>query len=166
MVRLDLVRSEGGYREIPSCEDYDLWLRLLFMAASMRILPQILLKYRIRSNGMVYVKATPTASIFQALSFLIYTQKSKKNPKLWKDNHAFEKYLCTQDTSPKKQQRFNQAYALFYQSIACCKSKYFHKAIPLFIQAIRLDKRYVVDHWKQTQLSDSEADCFVHTSFS
>lgn len=138
MVRLDLVRSEGGYREIPACEDYDLWLRLLHQNCRMRILPNIFLLRRMRSDGVCESNAY---RLYLSKRFLLNLyQKSKKNPKLWKDNHAFEKYLCTQDTSPKKQQRFNQAYALLYQSIAGCKSKHFHKAIPLFIQAIRLDK--------------------------
>ena len=138
LMKKSVLKALNGYMNLPSCEDYDLWLRLLFHGCSMRILPQILLKYRIRSNGICESNAY---RLYLSKRFLLNLyQKSKKNPKLWKDNHAFEKYLCTQDTSPKKQQRFNQAYALFYQSIACCKSKYFHKAIPLFIQAIRLDK--------------------------
>lgn len=138
MVRLDLVLREGGYREIPSCEDYDLWLRLLFHHCRMRILPNILLLYRIRANGICESNAY---RLYLSKRFLLgLCQQSKKNPQVWKDKHAFKKYLRRQDTSPEKEKRFNQAHALLYQGISCLNRKHALQAVRLFIQAVHLDK--------------------------
>lgn len=53
MVRKDIVKRLGGYREIPSAEDFDLWVRILFLPGS-RIFfetkPGVL--YRVRMNGI------------------------------------------------------------------------------------------------------------------
>lgn len=138
MVRMDLVRKEGGYRAIPSCEDYDLWLRMLYHGCRMRILPHIFLLRRIRSDGVCESNAY---QLYLSKRFLLHLcRQYRTNPQIWNNEQAFKQFLDTQDTSAKKTRKFNHAYKIFYQSISDLKTKNYKRALPLFFQAICLDK--------------------------
>ena len=53
MMRRDVVKELGGYRDIPSAEDYDLWVRILFLPHSRAFFvtdPEVL--YRVREDGI------------------------------------------------------------------------------------------------------------------
>ncbi|MCZ2766775.1 glycosyltransferase [Lactobacillus paracasei] len=53
MMRRDVVNKLGGYHDIPSAEDFDLWVRILFFHHSRAFLvtdPKVL--YRVRANGI------------------------------------------------------------------------------------------------------------------
>lgn len=53
MMRRDVVDRVGGYHEIPSAEDFDLWVRILFLPGSrvfFKTEPEVL--YRVRMNGI------------------------------------------------------------------------------------------------------------------
>ncbi len=46
MLKRDLLRRHGGYREVPWAEDHDLWLRLLAAGARVGKVPETLLRWR------------------------------------------------------------------------------------------------------------------------
>ncbi|MEG7531781.1 MAG: glycosyltransferase, partial [Hungatella sp.] len=48
LVRTKSILREGGYRNIISCEDYDLWIRMLCHGCRMKVIPEVLLFYRRR----------------------------------------------------------------------------------------------------------------------
>lgn len=52
MMRREVVVKAGGYRLLPTAEDYDLWLRLLQQGARIGATNERLMKYRLRGNSM------------------------------------------------------------------------------------------------------------------
>ncbi|ANZ59903.1 hypothetical protein AYR62_03000 [Secundilactobacillus paracollinoides] len=52
LIRKSSLDFLDGYRQIPSCEDYDLWSRLLLSGFTGYVTKKILLDYRIRDSGV------------------------------------------------------------------------------------------------------------------
>lgn len=52
LVRSDVLRSMGGYRNFKRSQDYDLWLRMKSAGCNIVILDEYLLKYRIRNHSL------------------------------------------------------------------------------------------------------------------
>jgi len=52
MIKRNVIVEVGGYRDFPSGQDYDLWLRLLSSGYHIGVINQYLLKYRINSNAI------------------------------------------------------------------------------------------------------------------
>lgn len=50
LLRVDMVRAVGGYRDVPLMEDYDLWVRLLAAGVRFENMPEPLVKFR--ADGM------------------------------------------------------------------------------------------------------------------
>ena len=46
MMRTKIIKNSGGYRDFPSCQDYDLWLRLLSKGCKFGVCPEKLLQFR------------------------------------------------------------------------------------------------------------------------
>ena len=133
LVRMDIVRKLKGYRAIRSCEDYDLWLRMLCHGCRMRILPHILLLYRIRTEGIC---ASNAYQLFCSRRFVMASYKKGKRNLSALDNIAeYEQFMKKQE-SEMKQKRFNEAYDQLYKGIDFLKRReirgfqiYFWKAI-------------------------------------
>lgn len=62
MIRTKLLKSLGGYRAFPSAQDYDLWLRMLSSKQKIHIMPEVLLRYRIRQKSIT--KSNPAKQYF------------------------------------------------------------------------------------------------------
>ncbi|RKJ06026.1 glycosyltransferase [bacterium D16-54] len=138
MVRMDLIRKENGYREIPSCEDYDLWLRLLFHGCRMRLLPNVFLLYRMRADGVCGQNAY---QLYLSKRFLLKMCKiCKKNPSIWNSKRAFMNFIEEQDMSENKKNKFNRAFELMYKSFTYLKNKEYKDGTICILQAIYLDK--------------------------
>lgn len=52
LIKADVLKEAGGYREIESAEDYDLWLRLLTKKKKIGIIETPLIYYRIRHDSI------------------------------------------------------------------------------------------------------------------
>lgn len=52
MMKRELLEKVDYYRDFKNSQDYDLWLRMIKMGAKFHILPEALLKYRVRSNSI------------------------------------------------------------------------------------------------------------------
>lgn len=137
MVCLELVRKEGGYREIPACEDYDLWLRLLFRGCRMRILPDVLLQYRVRAEGIC--GSDPYRQYLSRRFLRVLCKKGRKNPGAWEDAGAFGRFIRRQDTSQKKRIRFNKAYEIMYQGFRSFGGRKYGNGALLLLRAFCLD---------------------------
>ena len=147
MVRLDKVRKENGYREIPSCEDYDLWLRMLFHGCNMRILPNVFLLYRMHADSICGKDAY---QLYQSKRFLLkLCQQSKKNITVWEDNNAFETFLRMQDMSQKKKKIFNQAYEMMHKGISLFQNKKYRESGKVLLNAISLDRSVLWILWNK-----------------
>ncbi len=138
MVKMDIIRREKGYREIPSCEDYDLWLRMLFHGFRMRILPNVFLLYRMRGNG---IGGSNSYQQYLSKRYLLQMCKqAKKNPAIWEEQHAYEHFIKQQDTSSRKTEQFNQAYKQLYQGLHAVSHKNFRQGIPDILRAVCSDR--------------------------
>lgn len=71
LVKKEVYKALNGYREIYACEDYDFLLRAIQSGYKLGNLPQKLLFYRIRENGV-----SSTASLQQKLT-MYYLVKNK-----------------------------------------------------------------------------------------
>ena len=52
ITKQEVVRSVGGYRNFPSCQDYDLWLRLLSRGYVFGVTEEILFQFRRHPNSI------------------------------------------------------------------------------------------------------------------
>ena len=52
MIKAEVIKALKGYRPFKSSQDYDLWLRMVSKGYKFHILPQVLIKYRIRQNSI------------------------------------------------------------------------------------------------------------------
>ena len=52
MIRSDVIRKVGGYRNFKRSQDYDLWLRLITAGYQIRTIDAHLMKYRVRSSSI------------------------------------------------------------------------------------------------------------------
>lgn len=161
MARLDRVRNENGYREIPSCEDYDLWLRLLFHGCNMRILPNVFLLRRMRTESVC--EKNPY-QLYQSKRFLFYLcKKSKKNITVWENNNAFRNFVKMQDMSQEKKEKFNQAYELMYIGIYLFKNRKYKESGKNILDAINLDRDILWILWNKFfyQIRKIIVQCFM-----
>ncbi|MCI8659813.1 MAG: glycosyltransferase [Lachnospiraceae bacterium] len=137
MVKMEIIRQENGYREIPSCEDYDLWLRILFHGFRMRILPDIFLLYRMRKDG---VCGSNSYKQYLSKRFLLeMCKQARKNPDIFQDCHAYDRFIRQQNTSPEKTERFNQAYKQLYQGLNDIGHQRFCKGMSQIFLAVCTD---------------------------
>jgi|InofroStandDraft_1065614.scaffolds.fasta_scaffold62708_1 Glycosyltransferases involved in cell wall biogenesis len=137
MVRLELVRKEGGYREIPACEDYDLWLRLLHHGSRMRIMPDVLLQYRVRAEGIC--GSDPYRQYLSKKYLMSMCKKSKKDTRIWERKESFKEYISRQDVSQGRKERFNHAYEEMYRGIAFLRGGKYWRGGRLLLQAVVRD---------------------------
>lgn len=54
LIKKSVIQKLGGYRNFRKSQDYDLWLRLVSNGYKIRVMPDCLLKYRIRKNSVSY----------------------------------------------------------------------------------------------------------------
>lgn len=140
LVKLDKIRAERGYREIPSCEDYDLWIRMLGHGCRMRIIPDILLKRRMRADGVCESNAY---QLYCSKHFVMDLYKrSRKCPECLSDESLYEGFMKKIDCREKKKQDFNEAYQLLYEGIN-------GKEIGIVFRAIRMDSLVIKVLWEK-----------------
>lgn len=137
LVRMEIVRKLNGYREIHSCEDYDLWIRMLCYGCRMRLLPDIFLLYRIRAEGICVSNAY---QLYCSKHFVMKLyKKGKKNLTALDDLAEYEQFMMKCE-SKKRQKRFNEAYELLYRGIYYSKRKEIGSFLVCFLNSIGRDK--------------------------
>ncbi len=142
LVKLEVVRREGGYRMIPSCEDYDLWLRMLGHGCCMRIIPDVFLLYRMRKAGVCESNAY---QLYISKHFVMdMYKKGKKDMTVFEDEHAYERYLTGCDFSVGKAKRFNKAYKLLYKGIADMQAGNYKRSLKKIWYAVGIDKDILI----------------------
>ena len=52
MIKAETLKKLNGYRAFKSSQDYDLWLRMVSFNCHFHIMPEVLIKYRIRKNSI------------------------------------------------------------------------------------------------------------------
>lgn len=109
MIRTKLLKALGGYRDFPSAQDYDLWLRLLSSKQKIHIMPEVLLRYRIRQKGIT--KSNPAKQYFCNY----YAQKLfKERLKKGHDSFSLEFLLNLINSDKVTNSALNDQYELIY----------------------------------------------------
>lgn len=129
----------GGYRDFPCAQDYDLWLRMRDVGCTFKIIPQKLLKYRIRNDGVsqgIRVKQYFTLRYCKRL-FKERKKKgkdsySKKNYEEYLHRHkVYDKRYCDNVSKCRElklkidRNRNSPFRKAFYILIICFKSRFY-----------------------------------------
>lgn len=119
LMRKQVAVELGGYMALPSCEDYDMWLRMLCMGYQMAVIPDILVYYRVRRNSI-----TRTDYYKQYLSDRFVREMYRRNHKAGKiwSLEDYETYLKKINPTQPKKERFNHAYRSYYLAMEARKT--------------------------------------------
>lgn len=108
LIRIDVIKELGGYREIASVEDYDLWLRMLTFRKKIGIIDRPLLYYRIRSDS-IGRKDNLLQRLMTEYVQRLYLERKKKGKDSY-SNRNIQIFLETQKYSNiKEKQKYNTA---------------------------------------------------------
>lgn len=130
MTRTSIVKELGSYR-LSDGEEYDLWLRMLSAGYKLHIMPEVLIKYRIRTNGITRINHAKQ----------YYSTQYIKN--LYKERmHNSGKDSCNQITLTRLQNHDKQAAEeinkQYLQLMALSKKEHiFYNIANLLIGAFR-----------------------------
>lgn len=141
LVKLKLIRRAGYYRLIPACEDYDLWIRLLIRGCRMQTMPDVMLYYRVRQDGI------GTSNPYQQYISKRFVQKMyrQRRKSLWmqREPDAYEKYIAHIPIAPQKELRFNAAYQWFYRGMGAWKDHKYKQGCMYLRNAVCSDKEII-----------------------
>ena len=78
MIKAESIKELNGYRAFKSSQDYDLWLRMVNLNFHFHIMPDVLIKYRIRKNSIT--KSNYARSYF-CLKYIreLFLERGKNN---------------------------------------------------------------------------------------
>ncbi len=118
LMKKSVLKELNGYTNLPSCEDYDLWLRMMCSGYRMAILPDIFVDYRVRQNSI-----TRTDHYKQYLSDCFVRRMChayRRSHKLWTIDD-FRQYIKKRRPDLQKKRRFNHCYGLYYKGMEARK---------------------------------------------
>lgn len=142
LVRKAVMKKLGGYREIASCEDYDLWIRMLCSGCRMAILPEVLLYYRVRKESITRTDKYKQYISERFIRKMYKLSRRKKRPVFLSE----EEYQIFYENSLllyHDKSRFNQAYAYLYCGFEALKLGNKKLCVNNIMKAIRTDRRMV-----------------------
>lgn len=133
----------GGYRQLLSCQDYDLWLRMLDGGMKIVSLNDRLVYYRIRSNSI-----TGSQSLRLLLTEKYVRGLQRERTKFGRDSFSFENYMDYLDrygyNDEYKKDKFSEATDLFNSGITLISKKNFLLGLKNIINAVFIDKRIYI----------------------
>ena len=128
----------NGYRDISSCEDYDLWIRMLCKGYKIEIIPAILIKCRFRHNSILrcneYKRYVSDNYVKQLYKYYI---KYNKIPSF----QHFIKYSEHKFSDINSVSKFNEAYSLYKIFIDNMRRKKLGHAVFYFAKSLFIDIR-------------------------
>lgn len=107
IVKTEVIKTLGGYREFYNSEDYDMWLRILSAGYKIGILDEYVIYYRIRQTSMSLKNKLETYYITKYQQNLYWERIRDGEDSFSVEN--FMSYLKNKDISEKK----NRRYCLF-----------------------------------------------------
>lgn len=123
----------GGYRNIFSAEDYDLWLRFLSSGKKIMIINEYLLKYRIRSESISRKNAMK-----QRYTAIYCRRLYKKRVKCGNDGfseHELENYINKHCTA-EKEKKYIEGYDYFIKAWDEYNSKKYIRCFKHYVKAL------------------------------
>lgn len=111
MIKSNLLKALGGYRAFPSAQDYDLWLRMLSAGYKMHIMPDVLLKYRIRQKSIT--KSNPAKQYFcKYYAQKLFKERLKKGSDSFSQEALSNLINCDENTKAALNNQYNLIYSL------------------------------------------------------
>ena len=109
MMKTSILKKLHGYRIFKSSQDYDLWLRMVSAKCNFHIIPESLIKYRIRENG---ITNSNFAKIYFESNYIrkLYYEREKQNNK---DSYSEEKFNLLTQKSINKYDNINNQFNYF-----------------------------------------------------
>ena len=111
MIKKNVLTSVGGYRDFKAAQDYDLWLRLSKIDIEMKILPDVLLYYRMRKDGISQSNYAKQYAYSMLAQYLYKIENS--NCDLFNEENKVAFFKRKKLFKDKDQHRFNKAYQTF-----------------------------------------------------
>jgi len=115
-----VIEELGGYRNISSAEDYDLWLRMLICKCRIGVIDDYLIKYRIRTDSI------SRQDLYKQLLTSKFLRMAYHNHSLNVDgiNQEIEYYLKKNKYYDVQYRiKFNSAYNIFIRGLSMFKDK-------------------------------------------
>ena len=138
LMKKTVLKELGGYLPLPSCEDYDLWIRMMCSGYKMAVLPVVLVDYRVRKTSITRTDYYRQYRMEQIVKTMY--RRWKKTGELW-SRQEMEARLEAKQADPKKRDRFNAAYQNYYQGMEARKLGQYGRAVKLVTKAVSADPR-------------------------
>lgn len=134
MMKTAAVKAVGGYRLLPTAEDYDLWLRLLKNGYHIGATNQKLFKYRIRTNSMTQ---SDRYKVFVVTQYLQKIYRQEQYPDSKTEIAELTALLNQKQVNDATiNANFNQAVQNLSLGKTALKSGHLFKAINLILPAL------------------------------
>lgn len=134
MMRKEDILEIGGYRDFPSTQDFDLWLRVIASGLKMCNLDEYLINYRINSQGISMSKAYRQRIIDNYIRRL-----ERERIKTGKDSFSKENlasYLVEQKADdPVEAKKYQDSRAIFEEGRISLKNKHFITGVMKLLKA-------------------------------
>ena len=147
ILKKEVLVSLGGYRNIPSAEDYDLWLRLVDKNYKIGIVEKSLIYYRIRENSI------SRSDYFKQLLVTHYLRKVYKSGNISSNNviDGLNEYLKkSRYYDEEYRKKFNKSYDVYLFGLNLIRKKQFIKGITTIFNAIVTNKKsilFITNSW-------------------
>ena len=105
LIRTEVLKALGGYREFYNSEDYDLWLRMLSSGYKIGIIEEPLILYRIRLTSMSLKNRLESYYITKYQQNLFWERIKKGEDSFSKSN--FKAYMEKKDLSERNKNRYS-----------------------------------------------------------
>lgn len=148
LIKSDVIKSLGGYRNFKSAQDYDLWLRLLSENYKIGILDEPLIYYRLRNSGI------SNSDKFRQYLYTKYQQKLYKE-RINENIDSFSEYNLELYLRGNKyynfeyKEKFNSSNKSLEYGFILIKKKIYIKGIKLVIKSV-LQNRHVANKFIDT----------------
>ena len=116
IMRADKFREVGGYRNYPCAQDYDLWLRMLCAGHKMHMMPEKLIKYRVRQASTTVQKRYKQSCTGEYIRSL-YNKKNRM------EGYSYEGYLAYLEKRNVSDPSANENFILNSERYAGAKKK-------------------------------------------
>lgn len=137
MLKRSVMTDLGGYRALPTAEDYDLWLRFLKTGHQIGATNQQLMQYRLRGNSMTQ---GDRFKVFLVTQYLQAAYRRDQYPDADTEATEIQAYLKAHGAMDKqKADRFSQRVINLSAGKKALQQKHVFKAIGLVVPAL-LDK--------------------------
>ncbi len=115
MMKKEAIQRVNGYRLFPCSQDQDLWIRMLESGATFMFLDEVLLYYRVRSEGISQKKGIQQYETIQYILNLLKERIDHDGQDSFSEE-SYRKHIAKRCADAQKQVQFNAAVS--YLSIA------------------------------------------------